>query len=815
LAASIRGDLVLGTACGLGLSGLAWAVALAPPPVEPVTAAALALAFAIGAARVRERHLGLDSAVYPVSLAALLALGPGASCLAGTACIVAERIPLGRRRSRAKMKIPAAAFRGCRAVIACALAAAAHRLAAGPTGAPVVEASAAALLPVGAHLLAFGVTHRVATYAWLRMHARRTAGRPSPAALLRGVPGLVAGAALGHAAAWALVRPEARTLLIAVALAFLAFAQLRFHRRWMRSIVRHGERIRRLHRSVTRGLIKTVESGDEATRHHLFRVRALCIELGEKLGLGGDGIDALAAAALFHDIGKAAVPDGILSKAGALTRPEMDQVKRHPAVGAEILQTFPSTRALAPIVRAHHERWDGRGYPDGLEGPAIPLAARILAVADCYDALTSDRPYRRALPHGAAMAFLRRESGRMFDPGIVQAVIDHLGDRPGTASADAASAFGVACEDEIAVDVDPARGHLPLAQLELQALYEISRAMSYGVTFDEYLTLVACRLSSLVPHASFVVYVLEPEQRMLRADFAMGLGSDKLRLMTIPLGERLSGWAAAQRRAVIGQSQLTPEGPAGSRSDLEEWEGDPQIGALKSTLVAPMTTDRGVVGVLTLYDRLERNFVPEERRVLVRVAGYVAQVAELRELRVDARQTSLTDPLTGVPNARFLWLECAHRATRSQADDRGFGLLGFRVHGLDQLSESMGNEVSDRALGQIARRFACCCENDETLVRFGPELFLVLTRSGPPGALVGRAFALARDVKSPPIDVGNGTRYEPQLTTAHATYPEDGDELESLLLALDTRLSLAESRGRTVLPFRRRQPGGRSESFPG
>jgi len=132
-------------------------------------------------------------------------------------------------------------------------------------------------------------------------------------------------------------------------------------------------------------------------------------------------LDAIETAALFHDVGKLAIPDRLLDKPGRLTPDEYEQVKLHSVIGADILSAVPFAGPLAQLVRHHHEYWDGTGYPDCRRGDEIPVGARVLAIADCYDALTSDRPYRRALAHNSAIAMIHERRGSMFDPEMTDA----------------------------------------------------------------------------------------------------------------------------------------------------------------------------------------------------------------------------------------------------------------------------------------------------------------------------------------------------------------------------------------------------------
>ena len=181
----------------------------------------------------------------------------------------------------------------------------------------------------------------------------------------------------------------------------------------------HVEEIAGLHLRTIEALALAIEAKDTTTADHLARVRVYATEICKEIGLSQNELDALQAAALLHDIGKLAVPEHIISKPGRLTPEEFDKMKIHPLIGAEILEEVKFPYPVVPIVRAHHEKWDGSGYPFGLAGEEIPMGARILSVVDCLDALASDRQYRRALPLDQAMEIVNSEAGKSFDPVIV------------------------------------------------------------------------------------------------------------------------------------------------------------------------------------------------------------------------------------------------------------------------------------------------------------------------------------------------------------------------------------------------------------
>src|ERR1700728_1412093 len=175
-----------------------------------------------------------------------------------------------------------------------------------------------------------------------------------------------------------------------------------------------------LHLRTIEALALAIDAKDHTTHDHLQRVQLYATEIGKDLGLPPQELEALTAAAVLHDIGKLAVPESIISKPGKLTRYEFEKMKVHPVVGAEILERVEFPYPVVPIVRSHHEKWDGSGYPYGLRGEEIPIGARILSAVDCLDALASDRQYRRALPLDEAMAVVLDESGKSYDPRVVE-----------------------------------------------------------------------------------------------------------------------------------------------------------------------------------------------------------------------------------------------------------------------------------------------------------------------------------------------------------------------------------------------------------
>jgi putative nucleotidyltransferase with HDIG domain len=210
------------------------------------------------------------------------------------------------------------------------------------------------------------------------------------------------------------------TWLLVVPVVYAIHEACRIHLNQADAEKKFLQNLSELHLRTIETLALAIEAKDITTHDHLRRVRTYAVGLGKKLGLGNDELEALQAAAILHDVGKLAVPEYIISKPGKLAPEEFEKMKIHPVVGAEIVERVQFPFPVAPIVRAHHEKWDGTGYPFGLKGEEIPLGARILTTVDCFDALTSDRQYRRALPPEKAIEMLKSDAGKAFDPTVVE-----------------------------------------------------------------------------------------------------------------------------------------------------------------------------------------------------------------------------------------------------------------------------------------------------------------------------------------------------------------------------------------------------------
>jgi putative nucleotidyltransferase with HDIG domain len=400
----------------------------------------------------------------------------------------------------------------------------------------------------------------------------------------------------------------------------------------------HAEKVSSLHLRTIEALALAIEAKDQTTGEHLQRVRIYAMELARDLGLSEDDTEALRAASVLHDIGKLAVPEHIISKPGKLTPEEFEKMKIHPIVGAEILEQVDFPYPVVPIVRAHHEKWDGSGYPNGLQGEAIPIGARILAAVDCLDALASDRQYRRALPLHEAMAKVASEAGISFDPRVVEILqrryveLEKLAKEqplqaPPKLSTDIKVERGLApdagfaeSEQPSVRQFEPANNYVnavAAARQEAAALSEFSLQLGAVLSLQDTLSLLSVRVKRLVPHDSMAVYVLR--NKLLNAEFVSG---DNFRLFSslwIPIGEGLSGWVAQNAKPILnGNPSVEP----GYLNDAGKYS------TLRSALAVPLEGTSSVVAVLAVYRARADAFTRDELSVLQAMGAKVGLAIE-------------------------------------------------------------------------------------------------------------------------------------------------------------------------------------------
>jgi len=386
----------------------------------------------------------------------------------------------------------------------------------------------------------------------------------------------------------------------------------------------HVDEVNRLYLSTIETLATAIDAKDQVTHGHIRRVQRFALGLAEKLGVHDPlQLKALEAAALLHDMGKIAVPEHILNKPSRLTTGEFEKMKLHASVGADILSSIRFPYPVVPIVRHHHENWDGTGYPDGLRTTQIPLGARILAVVDCFDALTSDRPYRNRLTDAEAIEILMERRGVMYDPLVVDRFVTFKDELSETLTGSLEIPNNV--EDLLKPQTGSThQGHR--SSIAVLLPYEGDR-----LELQRAVRVVLAATNKEVSSVLSAVYLKERSRDVLFAVDALGMHAGALAGNTVPLGSRVTGWVAANGTAIVNTD---------ARLELPA-----SIGLDRNALCAvlPIRSLTEVVGVLLVTRSQSQPFDSVEIELLENVCRRFSE-PPLRELVADTSRTAKTEP---------------------------------------------------------------------------------------------------------------------------------------------------------------------------
>ncbi len=587
------------------------------------------------------------------------------------------------------------------------------------------------------------------------------------------------------------------TSLLLVPAIYVIYRSYRLYLGKLEDEKRHVEDMAGLHLRTIEALALAIEAKDQTTHDHLQRVRVYAVEVAKELGVTPDEMQAVHAAALLHDIGKLAVPEHIISKPGRLTLEEFEKMKIHPVVGAEILERVRFPYPVVPIVRAHHEKWDGSGYPAGLKGTEIPIGARILSAVDYLDALASDRQYRRALPLNEVMQRLGAESGKSFDPKVV----DILKKRYVSLEKLALAQFGQEVNPLLSTDVKVERGSAPAAgfenvsvkdssgheasflssiaaaRQEAQTLFELSQDLGASLSLGETLSVFSVKLRSLVPYDAIAIYVRRGEE--LIPEYVNG---DNFRLFSslrIPMGQGLSGWVAHNRKPIINGNPSVEPG----------YLNDPtKFSTLRSALAIPLEGLAGVIGVLALYRGERDAFTSDHLRILLAISSKMALAIENAVKYQQAENSATTDYLTGLPNARSLFLQLDRELARCKRDSSTLTVMVGDMDGFKQINDRFGHLEGNRVLRLFAQALKETCREYDYVARMGGDEFVVIAPGLPADAAAKKAYQLRELAKQAGLEVCAEDILS--LSVGQAMYPEDGKDAEELLAEADRRMYL-------------------------
>jgi diguanylate cyclase (GGDEF)-like protein/putative nucleotidyltransferase with HDIG domain len=536
-----------------------------------------------------------------------------------------------------------------------------------------------------------------------------------------------------------------------------------------------------LHLRTIEALAIAIDAKDEVTHDHVHRVQIYATEMAMLFGLSEAEIEALKAGALLHDIGKLAVPDYILNKPGPLTPAEFDRMKVHTIVGAEILERVGFPYPVMPVVRHHHERWDGRGYPDGLKGEEIPITARILMVVDCFDAVREDRQYRKAMTREQAIELLRSGSGSMYDPEVVRVFLDHLPqfeeeikrqkkERQEVRAAKPGPAAARTGKEETRPVVFE---HIRNAHREVITLYDIAQTIGTSLDLRDMFAVFSSRLQDIVSYTTCALYLQKQDSIELEAVHVSGRNAERFKGTGIILGSGITGWVAANRQPMYNSDP---------RLDFDALKLDFNEN-YRTVMCVPLMKDDEVLGALTLYSAELNSYEPDHLRLLEAVAKLASDAIANALHHEQTEVKALTDPLTGLANARSLRHQFEEAALQARRYGYDFSVLMMDLDGFKAINDTLGHQAGDQALRDVAQLLSKQIRSTDFLSRYAGDEFVALLQVHPDEVreLVHR-LQMAIDkhdfgIKDAGMVLG--------MSIGWACYGTDGDTLDELLIAAD------------------------------
>src|SRR5687768_5683297 len=472
---------------------------------------------------------------------------------------------------------------------------------------------------------------------------------------------------------------------------------------------RHAEEMADIHMNTIESLAIAIDAKDQTTHGHVRRTQIYATQMGKLFNVTAEELQALHAGALLHDIGKLAVPEYILNKPGKLTEAEFAKMKIHPTVGGDILKRVNFPYPVEDIVRFHHEKWDGSGYPKGLRAKEIPLVARIISVVDFYDATRCDRPYRKGMKREDSLALLQKMSGSSFDPRVVDLFTKHVTEfdklidatdiqeqvQPMTVdNSKARPDAGLASDIMGSPDESLGFRSITEAQREVFALHEIAQTIGSSLNMNDTVTLISNKLHAIVPFDTCAIFIVDDRLGKAVAIHAVGDHVDLFQGRRMNIGDGITGWVIANARSMCNSS---PE------LDLVGISDD-VVKNYRGVLVSPLIREDGAFGAITLYSKGRTSYTTEHVRLLESVAQHAASALNNALTFERTKESALTDPLTELPNARGFNMMLEQRLAECQRLGReSLSLISMDVDDFKRINDQYGHAIGDRLLAKVGR----------------------------------------------------------------------------------------------------------------
>jgi diguanylate cyclase (GGDEF)-like protein len=543
-------------------------------------------------------------------------------------------------------------------------------------------------------------------------------------------------------------------------------------------------------------LAVAIEAKDGSTAGHLRRVKLLATQLGRKKGCNPEEIRTLQLAAVLHDVGKVGVPDYILQKPSRLDEREFQTIATHAAIGAGIVSAMDFPEPVDEVVLCHHEHWDGSGYPRGLTGENIPPLARILTVVDCFDALISDRPYRKAMSMEKAIELMQRQRGTIFDPHILDLFLDELPSHMDQLVLDLAAdreASKVAAESAPKIKQTWIHDEVDIiASSRIKTLQKLSRRPDHLAAFYEVLSVLGADLHFERTFQEALRIIAQQCGARTAALFVHSPKKGKFVLQASSgLPAHCTGrlWLSAST-GVVGEAVETKAPAMGDTPPVSDGE-EPRC-----TLAVPLIVQERIVGMILVCAERPEAFDPDQTLFLSLLAEKMSSTLvasqQLRKIHIDAN----TDTVTSLPNARASFLRLEQELNRARRQEQTIGVLFMDLDGLKPVNDSYGHAAGDRLLAATAARLRQSLRSYDFVGRIGGDEFLAILPGIKADDMMTSVEHMKKMVSESTVELGVGIQVRPMISVGAALFPEDASDPDELIYLSDQRMYDDKERSR-------------------